>query len=85
VSGETAFHIAVKNEQYEALHVLVGWLKTNRQRGARELEKLTLNCIDEMGNTILHISALNNDSKVTLYLHINFTFSNSNMLWTYVV
>jgi len=68
VSGETALHIAVKNDQYEALHVLVGWLKTNRQRGARELEKLILNYKDEKGNTVLHISALNNDLKVTFYL-----------------
>ncbi|GAU46593.1 hypothetical protein TSUD_186620 [Trifolium subterraneum] len=62
--SETALHIAVKNNQYEALHVLVGWLKTTRQRGAREREKLILNCKDETGNTILHICALNNDSKM---------------------
>jgi ankyrin repeat protein len=63
--SETALHIAVKNNQYEALHVLIGWLKTTRQRGAREREKLILNCKEEIGNTILHISALNNDPKVT--------------------
>jgi len=68
VRGETALHIAVKNEQYEALHVLVGWLKTTRQRGAREFEKLVLNYKDEKGTTVLHISALNNDLKVTFYL-----------------
>lgn len=65
--GETALHIAVKNNQFEALHVLVGWLNTVHQRGSMKLEKLLLNSKDELGNTILHISALNNDSKVTFY------------------
>lgn len=80
VRGETALHIAVKNEQYESLHVLVGWLKTTRQRGARELEKLILNYKDETGNTILHISALNNDLKALRLLvktKINLNAKNS--------
>lgn len=68
VRGETALHVAAKNNQYEALQVLVGWLNTTRQKSARELEKIILNWKDEDGNTILHISALSNDSKVTFYL-----------------
>ncbi|KAJ1405218.1 PGG domain [Sesbania bispinosa] len=63
VRGETALHIAVKNQQYEALQVLLGWLKRTRHRGAMELGKLILNSKDEAGNTILHISALINDSQ----------------------
>ncbi|KAL5063574.1 hypothetical protein RYX36_025311 [Vicia faba] len=63
VRGETALHIAVKNKQFEALHVLVGWLNKTHQRGSMKLEKLLLNSKDEIGNTILHISALNSDSK----------------------
>ncbi|MCH84557.1 ankyrin repeat-containing protein [Trifolium medium] len=66
VRCETALHIAVKNEQYEALQVLVGWLKTNIQRGAVELEKKILNQKDEAGNTILHISALRSEPQCTL-------------------
>ncbi|GAU50401.1 hypothetical protein TSUD_409450 [Trifolium subterraneum] len=62
--SETASHIAVKNNQYEALHVMVSWLKTTRQRAATEMEKLILDCKDENGNNILHISAQNNDLKV---------------------
>ncbi|KAI5418845.1 hypothetical protein KIW84_043173 [Lathyrus oleraceus] len=61
--GETALHIAVKNKQFEALHVLVGWLNKTHQRGSMKLEKSLLNSKDEIGNTILHISAQNNDSK----------------------
>jgi ankyrin repeat protein len=35
VRRETALHIAVKNEQYEALQVLVSWLKKNTKRGSK--------------------------------------------------
>ncbi|KAJ1400806.1 PGG domain [Sesbania bispinosa] len=63
VRSETALHIAVKNQQYKALQVLVGWLKRTRQRGAMQLEKIILNWKDEAGNTVLHISTLINDSQ----------------------
>jgi len=62
---ETALHIAVKNEQYESLDVLVIWLKRNNQRGAKKLEKKILDQKDEEGNTILHLSALNSETQVT--------------------
>ncbi|KAJ1395065.1 PGG domain [Sesbania bispinosa] len=64
VKDETALHIAVKNKRYEALNVMVGWLKRTRQRGAMELQNIILNSKDEEGNTILHISARSNDSQV---------------------
>ncbi|KAJ1405219.1 Ankyrin repeat [Sesbania bispinosa] len=63
VRDEIALHIAVKNQQYQALQVLIGWLKRTHQSAARELENTILNMKDEEGNTILHISALNNDSR----------------------
>ncbi|XP_061352809.1 ankyrin repeat-containing protein BDA1-like [Gastrolobium bilobum] len=63
VKSETALHIAVKHEKYEALQVLVGWLKKSPRRGAMKLEQRILNWKDEEGNTILHISALKNDSQ----------------------
>lgn len=72
--GETALHIAVKNKQFEALHVLVGWLNKTHQRGSMKLEKSLLNSKDEIGNTILHISAQNNDSKVTFYSYFYLPF-----------
>ncbi|XP_061352698.1 ankyrin repeat-containing protein BDA1-like [Gastrolobium bilobum] len=59
VRSETALHIAVKNRQYRALQVLVGWLKKSVLRDAMKLERRILNWKDEEGNTILHISALN--------------------------
>jgi len=66
VRRETALHIAVKNGQYEALQVLVGWLKRNAERGAQDLENGILNRRDEEHNTILHISALSSDPQVIL-------------------
>ncbi|CAJ2667817.1 unnamed protein product [Trifolium pratense] len=57
VRRETALHIALKNGQYEALQVLVGWLK----RGSIKLENDIVNQIDEAGNTILHIAALSSE------------------------
>ncbi|KEH22490.1 ankyrin repeat protein [Medicago truncatula] len=58
VGGETALHIAVKNKNFEALHLLVCFLRKNIERGAREFEYNILNHKDEDDNTILHISAL---------------------------
>ncbi|RDX69201.1 Ankyrin repeat-containing protein BDA1, partial [Mucuna pruriens] len=62
VTSETALHIALRYQQYEALHVLVGWLKRTRQKGARILENTILNWKNDQGNTILHVSTLTNDS-----------------------
>jgi hypothetical protein len=73
-SRETALHIAVKNKRYEALQILVGWLKTNEKSGAKELEKKILNQEDEEGNTILHISVLSTDLRVIVYIYFFFCF-----------
>jgi ankyrin repeat protein len=73
VRCETALHIAVKNKRYEALQILVGWLKTNEKSGAKELEKKILNQEDEEGNTILHISALSSELQVIdIFFYFNF-------------
>jgi ankyrin repeat protein len=66
VRRETALHIAVKNQQYEALQVLVRWLTQNDKEGAEKMEKEILNRRDEAGNTILHISALSSEPQVFL-------------------
>jgi ankyrin repeat protein len=68
VGRETALHIAVKNQQYEALQVLVGWLERNQRRGAYMQEHKILNQGDEAGNTILHMSAISNEPQVTICL-----------------
>ncbi|KEH42019.1 ankyrin repeat protein [Medicago truncatula] len=80
VRCETALHIAIKNEQYEALQVLVGWLETNKQRGAVELENGILNKRDDAGNTILHVSALSIEpQKLLLLLSTGINFEAKNL------
>lgn len=68
VRGETALHIALKNNKFKALDLLVCFLKRNMKRGARKLEYRTLKRKDEDDNTILHISALCNEPKVVRML-----------------
>ncbi|RHN41590.1 putative ankyrin repeat-containing domain, PGG domain-containing protein [Medicago truncatula] len=64
VRCETPLHIAIKNEQFEAFQVLVGWLEKNERSGAEELESRILNEKDEAGNSILHVAALSSEPLV---------------------
>ncbi|GAU49706.1 hypothetical protein TSUD_135280 [Trifolium subterraneum] len=70
-SGETALHIALKNNNYEALHLLVHFLTINIEKGARELEYKILNHKDEADNTILHISTLSNEPQFSVFVGRN--------------
>lgn len=38
VNGETALHIAVLNDRYEELELLLGWVQSLRQADAESLE-----------------------------------------------
>ncbi|RDY08581.1 Ankyrin repeat-containing protein BDA1, partial [Mucuna pruriens] len=58
VRSETALHIAVKYNQFLALEVLIGWLRRNCHKHARDREIRILNWQDQSGNTILHLSAV---------------------------
>ncbi|XP_058752380.1 ankyrin repeat-containing protein BDA1-like [Vicia villosa] len=60
VKGETALHIAVMNNQYEALDLLVSFLRKNFMRSARMIQDKILNWKDEDDNNILHIIAQRN-------------------------
>ncbi|KAI4357363.1 hypothetical protein L6164_001316 [Bauhinia variegata] len=55
VQSETALHVAVKNGQFDALKVLLGWLFSNCKKGASDVQNSVLNWEDKDGNTILHI------------------------------
>lgn len=63
VNGETALHIAVINEKYEELEVLVRWLQRLRHTYAETLEMQVLNRRDQNGNTALHIATYQNKIK----------------------
>jgi ankyrin repeat protein len=82
VRGETALHIAVKNDNYDSLNLLVCFLKKNRVSGARKLEYKILNWKDGDDNTILHISTLNNQQPVTsCSFHLYSRFQNIRENW----
>ncbi|MCI57749.1 ankyrin repeat-containing protein, partial [Trifolium medium] len=47
VWGETVLHIAARNDKYDALHLLVYFLRKNKERGAWRLEYKLLELKDE--------------------------------------
>ncbi|XP_010433716.1 PREDICTED: ankyrin repeat-containing protein At2g01680-like isoform X1 [Camelina sativa] len=63
VNGETALHIAVLNDRYEELEVLVGWVQRLRHMDAKSLETQVLNRRDGNGNTALHIATYQKNIK----------------------
>ncbi|MBA0780753.1 hypothetical protein Gotri_004816 [Gossypium trilobum] len=64
VRDETVFHLAVKNDMFEAFQVLVGWLIRSRHESAERWEKELLSWVDIDGNTVLHIAAIKNRPQV---------------------
>ncbi|CAH8382351.1 unnamed protein product [Eruca vesicaria subsp. sativa] len=61
VNGQTALHLAVVNDRFEALQVLTGWIQRTSQRNAFTTEKGFLNKTDFSHNTALHLAAYKND------------------------
>ncbi|KAL1079934.1 hypothetical protein V6Z11_D10G254800 [Gossypium hirsutum] len=66
VRDETVFHLAVKNDMFEAFQVLVGWLIRSRHESAERWEKELLSWVDIDGNTVLHIASIRNRPQVLL-------------------
>ncbi|EOY18316.1 Ankyrin repeat-containing protein [Theobroma cacao] len=64
VRDETAFHLTVKNDMFEAFEVLIGWLRRSRHEAAQQWENELLSWADIEGNTILHIAAIRNSPQV---------------------
>ncbi|XP_035543594.1 ankyrin repeat-containing protein BDA1-like [Juglans regia] len=61
---ETALHIALKNKQFDAFMLLVGWLRRSWFIHAAWMEKNLLNWPDDDGNTPLHLAVSTNDAEV---------------------
>ncbi|KAL4334071.1 hypothetical protein GQ457_07G018250 [Hibiscus cannabinus] len=79
VRDETAFHLALKEDQIEAFNILIGWLqRTRRTHGSVfSFEKKMANWEDDEGNTLLHIAAKKDQSDALkllldsqLWLHV---------------
>ncbi|XP_017647988.2 ankyrin repeat-containing protein BDA1-like [Gossypium arboreum] len=68
VRDETVFHLAVKNNRFEAFQVLVGWLIRSRHKAANRWEKELLSWADIDGNTVLHVAAIRNRPQVVKVL-----------------
>ncbi|KAK8502126.1 hypothetical protein V6N13_038632 [Hibiscus sabdariffa] len=60
VRDETVFHLAVRNDMFEAFQVLVGWVIRSRHEAAQRWEKELLSWADIEGSTVLHIAAIKN-------------------------
>ncbi|MBA0750014.1 hypothetical protein Gogos_003882, partial [Gossypium gossypioides] len=57
---KTVFHLAVKNNMFEAFQVMVGWLTRSSHESADRWEEKLLSWADIDGNTLLHIAAIRN-------------------------
>ncbi|XP_017985361.1 PREDICTED: ankyrin repeat-containing protein At5g02620-like, partial [Theobroma cacao] len=68
VRDETAFHLAVKNDMFEAFEVLMGWLQRSRHEAAQRWENELLSWRGVEGNTVLHIAAIRNRPQVVKVL-----------------
>ncbi|EOY18319.1 Ankyrin repeat-containing protein, putative [Theobroma cacao] len=68
VRDETAFHLAVKNDMFEAFVVLMGWLLRSCHEAAQRWENELLSWRDIEGNTVLHIAAIRNRPQVVKVL-----------------
>ncbi|KDO57717.1 hypothetical protein CISIN_1g046832mg, partial [Citrus sinensis] len=62
IQHDTALHLAIKNNQFEAITVLVNWI-----RGMKREE--IFNMKDEQGNTVLHLATRKKQRKELLLGH----------------
>ncbi|GLT64920.1 hypothetical protein SLA2020_373820 [Shorea laevis] len=57
IQGQNAIHIAISNNNFETLELLVCWLEKITHKDADIWNKQVLNGKDREGNTVLHIAA----------------------------
>ncbi|KAF2318785.1 hypothetical protein GH714_010713 [Hevea brasiliensis] len=65
IRNETALHIALRNDMFEAFEFLVGRLHWDCHVEARYREKRILNWKDVTGNTVLHIATSKNQPQAS--------------------
>ncbi|PPD78885.1 hypothetical protein GOBAR_DD24188 [Gossypium barbadense] len=84
VRDETVFHLAVKNDMFEAFQVLVGWLMRSWYESPR-WEKELLSWPDIDGNTVLHIAAIRNRPRVVNVLleHMRRVIKYAKLSWRF--
>jgi ankyrin repeat protein len=65
--GETVLHIALKNNMFNVVRVLLGWLQRTWFKTASQWENTLLNQKDDDGNTVLHIAVSKNKTKASSF------------------
>ncbi|GLU07209.1 hypothetical protein SLE2022_241740 [Rubroshorea leprosula] len=69
IQGQNAIHIAISNNNYKTLELLVCWLERTTHKDVDIWNKQVLNGIDRAGNTVLHIAAsINHPQMIGLLL-----------------
>jgi ankyrin repeat protein len=68
--NETALHIALKNDMFDAFELLVAWLRRAWFKNARFWEEGVLNWLDFDGNTVLHNAASKNQLQAFFSLYM---------------
>ncbi|XP_010458946.1 PREDICTED: ankyrin repeat-containing protein ITN1-like [Camelina sativa] len=68
VNGHNALHLAVLNDRFEVLQILIGWIQRMSQRDAAVTESDILNKKDLSSNTPLHLAAYKEDHQAAKLL-----------------
>ena len=68
--GETALHVALKNDKLDAFQLLLGWLRRAWFKNSIFLERRILNRWDVDGNTVLHIAASKNQLQASSFHYV---------------
>ncbi|KAM4084528.1 hypothetical protein ACB094_08G139100 [Castanea mollissima] len=68
IQNETALHIALKYDKFEAFKLLVGWLRQGRSKNSMFWERKVLNWKDGEGNTVLHIAISKDQAQLVNHL-----------------
>jgi ankyrin repeat protein len=68
IRGETVLHIALKHNMFDAVELVLGWLRRSWSKNATCWERTLLNQQDEEGNNVLHIAVSKNQTKASYHL-----------------
>ncbi|KAC0514412.1 hypothetical protein FH972_027107 [Carpinus fangiana] len=71
IRKETVLHIALKNNIFDAVELVLGWLRRSWSKNATHWERTLLNRQDEAGNNVLHIAIVRILLKFRLPFHVN--------------
>ncbi|KAE8055787.1 hypothetical protein FH972_012609 [Carpinus fangiana] len=68
IRKETALHIALKYDMFDAFQLILKWLQQALFKDASSWEKKLIYWQDEKGNTLMHVAVTKNQTKVVQWL-----------------